>query len=83
MFEGGDPAFPVWLGTFGVAAANQTTLLLKELDSSVSLTTAAPYMSISTLPNGAKEIDTAATLVLMANKLANLEARVAAIEGMP
>lgn len=83
MFEGGDPAFPVWVGTFGASPVGQKPLLLKPLDSSVSLTAAAPYLVVSTASNGVTEIDAAATLVAMGNKLANLEARLAALEGMP
>lgn len=83
MFEGGDPAFPVWVGTFGASPVGQRPLLLKPLDGSVSLTSAAPYLVLNTATNGVTEIDAAATIVTMANKLANLEARLTALEGMP
>lgn len=82
MFEGGDPAFPVWVGTFGATPADQKSPLLKPLDSSVDISSAAPYLVLST-ENGITTLDVTATLVAMGNKLTNLEARVTAIEGMP
>lgn len=83
MFEGGDPAFPVWVGTFGNSDTALKPPLLKPLDTSVSLTAAAPYLVFNTLSNGVQELDVTATLVAVGNKLANLESRLAALEGMP
>lgn len=83
MFEGGDPGFPVWVGTFGNTDLALKFPLLKPLDSSTSLTAAQPYLVFNTLGNGVQELDVTATIVTMGNKLANLEARLAALEGMP
>jgi hypothetical protein len=82
MFEGGDTAFPVWVGTFGTTPADQKAPLLKPLDSGVDVSAAAPYLVFTTV-GGASVLDVTATLVAVGNKLTNLEARVAAIEGMP
>lgn len=83
MFEGGDMAFPVWVGTFGKVYTSEKHGLIKPLSSSVSLTNASPYIVTVSRPDGTAEIDILASLVAMANKITNLETRLAAEESKP
>jgi len=83
MFEGGDLAFPIWVGTFGKIQTSDKHGLIKPLSSSVSLTSAAPYLVTVKKPDGSTEVDILASLVAMANKLTNLETRLTAEENKP
>jgi hypothetical protein len=62
MFEGGDPSFPVWVGTFGKN---------KALGNQISVTPAPPGSYPSTVkfktgPNSVKELDLTATVLAIA-----------------
>lgn len=82
MFEGGDLAFPVWVGTFGKLPTGQVVPSLSPLAEGTSLSTAAPYIVTKTV-NGVTEVDLLATVISLANKVAELNTRVTALEGMP
>jgi hypothetical protein len=62
MFEGGDPSFPIWVGTFGKNKSSSNQVVL----------TAAPQGSypstvkFKTGSNGSKELDLTATVLAIA-----------------
>jgi hypothetical protein len=83
QYIGGDPEYPVWFGEFGKHQGKNKKLYLKPLDNSVSLTDISSYLVITTLPDGTKELDLVASLVAMANKLKDHEARIHTLETTP
>jgi len=83
QYVGGDPEYPVWFGTFGTNQATTKKLFIKPLPNSTSLTGITSYLIITNNPDGTQEVDLMATLLAMANKLANLENRVHTLETTP
>ena len=67
LFEGGDPSYPVWVGTFGKTQGTGKHALLKALEGSTT------GLVTSTFSDGTVEVDILATL-------ASLQARIAALE---
>jgi hypothetical protein len=78
MFEGGDPGYPIWTGTYGKVKSGKR-VNVKVLPDSVSLTGLSPYFKTEKTQNGSTEIDLVATLLAMANKIKTLEADLAAL----
>lgn len=74
MFEGGDLAFPVWVGTFGKVVGAGKHVLLKPVS-----TTPAPLV-VTSSSDGVKSLDAGASLVALANAVEALTARVATLE---
>jgi Type VI secretion system/phage-baseplate injector OB domain len=79
MFEGGDPNFPVWVGTFGKQTSGKR-INVKVLSDSVSLSAISSYVITERTKSGTTEVDLVATIIAMANKIANHETRIAALE---
>lgn len=71
MFENGDPAYPVWVGTFGKVIDNDQHILISPG------TTSGTFISKSTFVDGKTELDLVATLKAISDKLDDLETRVA------
>jgi len=79
VFEGGDPAYPVWAGVFGKPKKGKR-VNVKVLSDSVSLTGLTPYFKTESTVNGTTEIDLIATLLAMAAALKDHQTRIVALE---
>jgi hypothetical protein len=82
-FIGGDPEYPIWMGTFGTNQGKNKKLSFKPLDNTVSLTSISSYLITVTNPDGTIEVDVTASLIAMAQKLANHETRIHTLEITP
>ena len=65
MFEGGDPSFPVWVGTFGKHKASGNQVNIKPLSRGSYPST----IKLKSGANGEKELDLVATVVAIAQTL--------------
>lgn len=74
MFEGGDPYYPIWTGTFGKTISSYGPLVVKP---SPAIT---GHLVAGTSTDGTRGLDLMATLVHMSQKLEELESRIAALE---
>ena len=79
-YIGGDPEYPIWLGSFGKNKSANKQIFIKPLANTVSLTGLTPYIKINTMRDGTTELDLTDTLLLMANKLKTYETRIASLE---
>ena len=79
-YNGGDPEFPVWSGTFGKHNGRSKRIHIKPLDNSVSLTGITNYLITSKKPDGTTEVDLTASVVAMANTIKSHETRVTSLE---
>jgi hypothetical protein len=79
-YIGGDPEYPVWLGSFGKNQGKNKQIFIKPLADSVSLTGLTPYLKTNKQSDGTTEVDLTDTLMLMANKLKQYETRIASLE---
>jgi hypothetical protein len=79
-YIGGDPEYPVWLGTFGKNQGKNKQIFIKPLKDSVSLTGLTPYLQVTKNTDGTSTLDLTDTLMLMANKLKTYETRIASLE---
>jgi hypothetical protein len=80
MYIGGDPEYPVWVGTFGTNQGKNKNIYVKPLDNSVSLTGLSSYLETKVLKDGTTTVNLTNTIMLMANKLAEYETRIASLE---
>jgi hypothetical protein len=71
MFEGGDPNYPLWTGSFGKLVAPLVV---------ASSPTISGHLRGGTGHGGSTGLDLVATLVHMSEKLIELEGRVSALE---
>jgi len=78
MFEGGDPSFPIWLGTFGKPTKDKR-INIKPLKDTVSLTGLSAHIITERTTNGTTEVDLVATILALANKVKTLETDLAAL----
>lgn len=77
LFEGGDPSFPVWIGTFGKSqGAGKHGLIKATTGSTTGLVT-------SKFSDGTMEIDILETLIALQQRITSLEARMTAEENKP
>lgn len=67
VFEGGDPLYPIWIGTFGKAATSDKAMYVSTLSSSTSLTELTNVVKTKSESNGATDIDVTATLLALAH----------------
>jgi hypothetical protein len=79
-YIGGDPEYPVWMGSFGKNQGKNKYIFIKPLKNTVSLTGLTPYLKVNTMKDGTSEVDLTDTLMLMANKLKTYETRIASLE---
>jgi hypothetical protein len=79
-YIGGDPEYPIWLGTFGKNQGKNKQIFIKPLADSVSLTGLTPYLKTVKQTDGTTEVDLTDTLMLITNKLKAYETRIASLE---
>jgi Type VI secretion system/phage-baseplate injector OB domain len=79
-YIGGDPEYPVWLGTFGSTKGIDKKIKLAPLAGSTSLSGLSTYFITGTEADGTPVVDVTATLFAMANKLKNYETRISSLE---
>jgi hypothetical protein len=72
MYEGGDPSYPIWVGTYGKKTKGKR-VNVKVLADSVSLTGLSSHIITERIDNGTTEVDLVATIVALANKVKTLE----------
>lgn len=77
LFEGGDPSFPVWIGTFGKSQGAGKHGLIKATTSSTT------GLVTSGFSDGTIEIDILETLVSLQARITSLESRMTAEENKP
>ena len=80
FYIGGDPEYPVWMGSFGKNQGKNKSIYIKPLENTVSLTGLTPYLKINSMQDGTSEVDLTDTVMLMANKLKAYETRIASLE---
>jgi len=71
MFEGGDPHFPVWTGTFGKHVTADKSIYVSPLSSSTSLTGLGGLINTVTSKDGTIDIDLTSSLMSIATRVAN------------
>ena len=69
MFEGGDPSFPIWTGTFGKYKGTGSQVKLSDLPQGTYPSTVVT----TTGTNGLKELDLTATVTAMAEEIEDLK----------
>jgi hypothetical protein len=77
MFEGGDPSYPLWVGTFGNTISSNGPVIVKP---SAAIT---GHLIAGTSSDNNRGLDLVATLVHMSQKITELEGRIAALESRP
>lgn len=80
LFKAGDPAYPVWIGSFGIHKEKSKKILIKPLLDTVSLTGLTDQIIVVSNSDGTKTVDLTATIIAMANKIKNHETRITALE---
>lgn len=81
IFEGGDPSYPIWCGTFGKPKKDKR-INIKVLRDTTSLSGIQnTHIITERTKNGTTEVDLVATILVMAAKIKSLETRVTALEG--
>jgi len=73
MFEGGDPAFPIWFGEFGKHQEASKKLFLKPLANSVSLNEINDVVIVNNQDDGTEELDVTDSLIAIAQKEVTLQ----------
>lgn len=80
VFEGGDPSYPIWTGTFGKPTKDKR-INIKILRDTTSLSGIQnTHIITERTLNGTTEVDLVATLLVMAYKIKSLEERVTVLE---
>jgi deoxyribose-phosphate aldolase len=79
MYEGGDPSYPLWVGTYGKKVPGKR-VNVKVLSDSVSLTGLDTHVITERINNGTTEVDLVATILALANKVKTLETNLAAVK---
>jgi hypothetical protein len=75
MFEGGDPSYPIWVGTFGKPTSGKN-INIKNIPDSTSLTgLSGTHIITERTTSGTTEVDLVATILALANKVKTLEAQ--------
>lgn len=76
MFEGGDPAYPIWVGTFGLSKYLGAEAYVPVLP----IDTYPETIQTTTIRNKSDTLNITATLVSLATKVEELEERIAVLE---
>jgi hypothetical protein len=63
QFESGDPAYPVWNGTFGKNLQNNRHVSVEPLSNDIVTTNIEDLLTLKDRPDGTKEIDLTSTVV--------------------
>ena len=80
-YVGGDPDYPIWMGSFGKNQGKNKKIFIKPLDNKVSLTGLSTHIVLVKGSDGKTEVDLTATLMALANKVKTLETKVSTLEG--
>ena len=80
-YIGGDPEYPIWLGSFGEQPSDRKRIYVEHLLNSINVSTITSYLIIKTHADNSKEVDLTATLVAMGLALRNHETRITTLEG--
>jgi len=80
-FIGGDPDYPIWLGSFGKNKGPNKQIFIKPLANSISLTGLTAHVITVKQSDGTTEVDLIATIMALANKVKTLETRMTTAEG--
>ena len=75
-YVGGDPEYPIWMGSFGKNKGPNKQMYVKPLADSVSLTGITDVIKITAQKDGTKELDLTDTLIAIANKEKTLQSTV-------
>jgi hypothetical protein len=75
-FIGGDPDYPIWLGSFGKNKGPNKQIFIKPLANSISLTGLTAHVITVKQSDGTTEVDLIATIMALANKVKTLESQV-------
>jgi len=73
QFESGDPAYPVWIGSFGKNLKQNRHINIKPVANTVDLAPLTGYVTVARQNDGTNEVDLMATILAMANKIKALE----------
>ena len=65
-YIGGDPEYPIWMGTFGTNQGKNKKIGIKPLDNSVSTTGYTNVLSINSISDGTRELDLTGSIVALA-----------------
>jgi hypothetical protein len=80
MFEGGDPSYPIWVGTFGKPTSGKN-INIKNIPDSTSLSGLdGTHIITERTVSGTTEVDLVATILALANKVKTLETNLAAVK---
>lgn len=66
LFEGGDPSYPVWSGTFGTNVTQDNHVLVNPMPSGTSLTNISPYVKLTGNEDGTTDLDLTASVLALA-----------------
>lgn len=79
MFEGGDVAFPIWVGVFGKNQGPGNNLLLRQLAAGESLSGITSYIITAHNADGSIEVDVTASMLAMAHTIATQQSQIASL----
>ena len=68
QFESGDPAYPIWTGSFGKNLKSNKHITINPLDNAVVTTNIEDLLKIDRRPDGTKEVDLTSTVVNLAEQ---------------
>lgn len=69
VYIGGDPDFPVWIGSYGKNLGKNKLVYIKSLPNTEALTGITDQVILLPNSDGTKEVDLVATILAMANKI--------------
>jgi hypothetical protein len=79
-YIGGDPDYPVWVGSFGTNQGANKQIFVKPLADSTSIVGITDTIIVNSKTDSTKELDLIDTVIALANKLKNHETRIASLE---
>lgn len=68
-FEGGNPSYPIWVGTFGTDKTGNIPLYMEHLSSEEDISQVTDYLVIEALNNGTSQLNVTQTLLNLAKKV--------------
>jgi hypothetical protein len=75
-FEGGDPSFPIWLGTFGTNKSDQDSIHIKPWDPNTDMSCIGQWVVLTTNEDGTVELDLTETVLNMSQELCTLQSSI-------
>lgn len=67
-FEGGNPSYPIWVGTFGTDKTGDIPLYMEHLSSEEDISQVTDYLVVEALNNGTSQLNVTQTLLNLARK---------------